>query len=209
MSRPHRLWLHEGVYHLTIRGNNRQPIFLASDDYDRYLRELWDVRERYPFHLLAYALMTNHVHLVVRTMPDSSMSDAMRQLGGNYSRYFNERHKCVGHLYQGRFYSNLVDRDSYLLEVTRYVHLNPCRAHLAPNPAVYQWSSYKIFTGAAENPLRLVEPETILALFGDSPAEQVIRYRDFVEGLATEEQETWVRRLQRHALIPPRRWLEK
>lgn len=209
MSRPHRLWVPEGVYHLTLRGNDRQPIFLDPADYQQYLNELHQARLRYPFRLLAYALMPNHAHLVVEALPENSVSDAMRQAGGSYSRYFNHRYHRVGHVYQGRFYSNLVDRDEYLLEVTRYVHLNPFRARLVRRPVDYPWSSYHVYLGLEGDSRGLVEPERILSLFAASPEKQVEQYRDFVDGLAADEMEAWVRRLRRTRLIPSQRWLRQ
>lgn len=208
MSRPPRIWLDDGVYHLTARGNNRQAIFLDSSDYQQYLLMLHQSTERFPYRLIAYALMTNHIHLVVQSTPQGSVSEAMRFLGGCYSRYFNERHHRVGHLYQGRFYSNLVETDSYLLEVTRYVHLNAYRAGLVLHPLDYTWSSYPIYVGRTPDLLRLIDPSRILAFFGPSRQEQSFRYQQFVDELAREEWKMteWIRELRRHKLIPPARW---
>ena len=211
MSRPHRCWVPEGIYHLTLRGNNRQPIFLDEADHQHFLVELDHARAHYPFRLLAFALMPNHVHLVVEASPQASVSDTMRQVAASYTRYFNDRYQRVGHLYQGRFYSNFVNRDAHLLEVTRYVHLNPFRARLAQRVIDYPWTSYKAYLGIERNPQPLVEPERILSLFGSTPAEQAAQYRRFVEDLATQEREieAWLRRLYRNRLIPPPRWLKK
>src|SRR3989338_2402827 len=117
MSRQPRWWMPGGIYHLTLRGNNRQQIFRDAHDYQQYLLELNQCRQRYPCRVLAFALMPNHGHLVSEVVDGTSPSDTMRQLGAGYARYFNRRHQTVGHLYQGRFYINHVDRDAYLLEV--------------------------------------------------------------------------------------------
>lgn len=190
-------------------GNNRQAIFLDGTDYQQYLLELRHGRDEHPYRLLAFALMPNHVHLVMEALPDTSLSDVMHQVGKSYTHYFNGQHARVGHLYQSRFYSNLVDRESYLLEVTRYVHLNPFRAGLVRRPVDYQWSSYRTYLGLEHNPLDLVSCGQILDLFGATTAECVERYRLFVEQLATEEEKTraWLRKLYRERLIPPQRWL--
>jgi len=151
------------------------------------------------------------VHLVVETMPEGNLSSAMQWLSTMYTRYFNERHQRVGHLYQGRFYSNVVDRDTYLFEVTRYVHLNPFRARLVERPADYLWSSYRIYLGIAPDPWRLVEYDRILSLFGHTLVEQVKRYQQFVDELAQQEADLdqWIRKLTRYKLIPSTRWLSK
>ncbi|MBI2104505.1 MAG: transposase [Candidatus Omnitrophica bacterium] len=192
-----------------MRGNNRQAIFLDDIDYQQYLLELRRSRDEYPYRLLAFALMPNHVHLVMEALPDACLSDVMHQVGKSYTRYFNGQHDRVGHLYQGRFYSNLVNRESYLLEVTRYVHLNPFRASLVRRPAEYLWSSYRTYLGLERDLLDLVSPQRILELFGTTFAEQIERYRSFVEQLVTEEEKAraWLRKLYREKLIPPQRWL--
>ena len=101
MPRPHRDWAPEGIYHLTVRGNNRQAIFLDDLDYQQYLLALCQCREQLPFHLLAYALMPNHVHLVFQVEENVSLSDVMQRVGKGYTQYFNGRHGRIGHLYQG------------------------------------------------------------------------------------------------------------
>ena len=211
MPRPYRRWASEAVYHLTVRGNNRQPIFLDAGDHRQYLLTLHHCRQKWPYRLLAFALMPNHVHLVIQTLPGASPSKAMQWLNAVYTRYFNERHQRVGHLYQGRFYSNQVERDMHLFEVTRYVHLNPVRARLVAQPLEYPWSSYRIYLGLEQDPWHLVDSTPILQLFGDTPAVQVEAYRRFVEELVLEERarEVWVRRLRTHRLIPPLRWLRE
>jgi len=209
MSRPHRRWVPWAIYHLTMRGNNRQSIFLDGSDYQQYLLELRQCRDVQPFRLLAFALMPNHVHLVMEAVGDSPLSDVMHRVATGYTRYFNSRHGRVGHLYQGRFYSNFVGEESYLLEVTRYVHLNPARACLAPEPRAYLWSSYRYYVGFDADPLNLVEPGRILSLFGSTPAEAQWHYRAFVEVRAQEEGalRLWLQELHRRQLIPPARWL--
>jgi REP element-mobilizing transposase RayT len=209
MPRLTRQWVPEGYYHVTLRGNNRQRIFLDDLDSQHYLLTLRRHRDEVPFRLLAYALMPNHAHLVIKTSPKASFSTAMQRISAGYTRYFNERHGRVGHLYQGRFYSNLVAQESYLLEVTRYVHLNPVRAGLCRAPADYTWSSYPMYVADRVDPLGLTEPRPILRLFGATEDEQRQQYRQFVEELAKHEQRVaqWVRRLTRDKLIPPEHWL--
>jgi len=194
-----------------MRGNNRQAIFLNEVDAQRYLVELRQCRDALPYRLLAFALMPNHVHLVMEVVDEGSLSDVMHRLATGYTRYFNARYGRVGQLYQGRFYSNHVDRESYLLEVTRYVHLNPFRAHLVEEPADYRWSSYRFYLGIEPDPLELVEPDRILSLFGDMPEAMRRGYRRFVEdGMRqTRTLHQWLLELHTRRLIPPARWLRQ
>ena len=207
MPRRPRIWMPEGIYHITLRGNNRQAIFLDATDFHRYLLELRRARNELPHRVVAFALMPNHVHLVLEASTHASLSDVMQQVNVGYTRYFNHRYHRVGQLYQGRFYSNFVDRDAYLLEVTRYVHLNPVRACLAQHPADYPWSSFRLYVGFERDPSDLIDAGRVLQLFGASPKERMEQYRQFVEGFALEEQDAWVQRLADSKLIPPSHWL--
>ena len=153
--------------------------------------------------------MPNHAHLVVQALPSGSLSEVMHEVSTSYTRYFNGRHHRVGHLYQGRFYSNFVDRETYLLEVTRYVHLNPFRARLVERPEDYPWSSYRIYVGLERDPWNLVDCQGILKLFGSTIQEQVECYRQFVEIRVAHEMQAWVDKLRRDRLSPPARWLTK
>lgn len=211
MSRRPRIWVPGGIYHITVRGNNRELMFLEDVDYQRYLIELRRNRDRWPFHLLAFVLMPNHVHLVIETSPEASFSDVMRRQGTVYARYFNTRYHRVGHVHQGRFYSNWVNQEPYLLEVTRYVHLNPVRAQLCRRPGDYPWSSYRWYLGQGADLLDLLHCGRILSFFGTTRAHQQQTYQHFVEELAEHEDRmrAWLRHLQRERLIPPQRWLSK
>ena len=126
MARPLRLEFAGALYHVTARGNERHSIFLGNIDDDRgaFLDVLASTCERFNWICHAYCLMTNHYHLLVET-PDANLSKGMHQLNGVYTQYVNRRHGRVGHLFQGRFKGILVERDSYLLELARYVVLNP------------------------------------------------------------------------------------
>ena len=211
MPRLLRHWVPGGIYHITARGNNREPIFHDSVDYQQYLLQLRQCRDALPYRLLAFALMPNHVHLVFEMLLAASLSDVMQRVGKGYADYFNSRYERVGHVYQGRFYSSFVNREAYLLEVTRYVHLNPVRAGLCRQPHSYQWSSYQFYIRAEADPLGLVEPTPILSLFGSSQTGQVNRYRMFVEEMVQheEKQRRWLLKLRRDRLIPPKQWLEQ
>ena len=151
MSRPLRIEFSGAVYHVTSRGNRREPIF--EDDQDRLslLTVVSQSMERFDATVLAYCLMDNHYHFVIHTRR-ANLSQLMRQLNGVYTQTYNRRHGKAGHLFQGRFKAILVDQDAYLLEVCRYVELNPVRARIVRDPGKWPWSSYVAHTGGASSP---------------------------------------------------------
>jgi len=126
MARPLRIQYPGAYYHVTCRGNDRRKIFFDSEDQKIFLEKLFLSLEIYNVSLLAYVCMPNHFHLLVTT-PRGNLSEFMRHFNISYTAAFNRRHRRVGHLYQGRYKSFLIDADSYLLEVSRYIHLNPIR----------------------------------------------------------------------------------
>jgi REP element-mobilizing transposase RayT len=146
MSRPLRIEFPGATYHVTARGNRRAEIFVDVDDRRRMLEILGQAMARHDAQVFAYCLMGNHYHLVLRTRR-ANLSRIMRHLNGEYARTFNQRHSLVGHLFQRRFHSVLVDTDAYLLEVCRYVELNPVRARLVDRVAEWDWSSFRANTG--------------------------------------------------------------
>ncbi|HWQ94956.1 MAG TPA: transposase [Gammaproteobacteria bacterium] len=142
MTRPLRIEFPGAIYHVTSRGNARRKIFLDDEDRTAFLATLAWVVGRFGWICHAYCLMDNHFHLIIET-PDANLSRGMRQLNGVYTQRFNRCHRKVGHLFQGRFKSILVERDSYLLELARYVVLNPLRAKMCKALQDYTWSSYR------------------------------------------------------------------
>ena len=184
MARPLRLEFSGALYHVTARGNERRDIFLGNQDDDRIalLQTLGQVCERFQWLIHAYCLMTNHYHLLVET-PDANLSKGMRQLNGVYTQYVNRTHGRVGHLFQGRYKAILVDKESYLLELARYVVLNPVRAHIVARPEDWPWSSYRAMVGNCEPPSFLAV-DGLLRFFGKNRSIAVADYRRFVaEGM--------------------------
>jgi putative transposase len=151
MARPLRIEFPGAVYHVTSRGNRREPIFEDDEDRMNLLSVVSHAMTRFDASVLAYCLMDNHYHFVIHTRL-ANLSPLMRQLNGVYTQVYNRRHRKVGHLFQGRFKSILVDRDAYLLEVCRYVDLNPVRARLVRDPAKWRWSSYAAHIGVKVAP---------------------------------------------------------
>jgi putative transposase len=180
MARPLRLVFKDGLYHVTARGNGRQPIFEDDTDRESFLAVLASTVARYHVLCHAYCLMGNHYHLLLET-PEANLSRAMRQLNGVYGQRFARRHERPGHVLQGRFHAQVVDRDAYLREVCRYIVLNPVRACLVTHPERWPWSSYRATAGEAPVPAFLTV-DWVLSL-GDTPVRTRAehRYRQFVE----------------------------
>lgn len=151
MVRPLRIEYADAVYHVTSRGDRREAI--AKDNMDRraFLAILGQALERFNAKVFAYCLMGNHYHLVIQTC-EANLSRLMRQINGVYTQTFNRRHVLSGHLFQGRFKAIIVDSESYLLEVCRYVDLNPVRANMCKRPDAYPWSSYGALAGLSQAP---------------------------------------------------------
>ena len=182
MSRPIRIEFPDALYHVTSRGDRREPIF--DDDQDRrsFLTTLEQVVNRFNWVCHAWCLMDNHYHLLIQT-PDGNLSRGMRQLNGVYTQASNRRHGRVGHLFQGRFKAILVDGDAYLLELTRYVVLNPVRAGMVNNPADWPWSSYRASAGL-EPAAPWLAVDGLLAQFSEQRRRAQTRYAQFVaEGI--------------------------
>jgi REP element-mobilizing transposase RayT len=178
MARPLRLEFPGAVYHVTSRGNARQAIVTDDRDRSQWITLLAHVVDRYGWLCHAYCLMDNHYHLLIET-PHPTLSLGMRQLNGRYTQAYNRRHHRAGHLFQGRFTAILVEKDAHLLELCRYVVLNPVRAKLVPHPRQWAWSSYRETVGEMQAPSWLTM-DWILGQFGQrvSPAQE--RYRTFV-----------------------------
>ncbi|WP_166423877.1 transposase [Paraglaciecola sp. 20A4] len=186
MSRPLRLEYAGALYHVTSRGNERNPIYRDEADFDMYLDVLTQACERFNWIIHAYCLMTNHYHLLVET-PDGNLSKGMRHLNGVYTQKFNRKHKRVGHLYQGRYKSILVDKDTYLLELSRYIVLNPVRAkNMVEHPQQWKWSSYLYTTGELNSPNWLAT-NALLLLFSKKKKYAIKKYQEFVmQGLGID-----------------------
>ena len=205
MARPLRIEFPNALYHVTARGDRREPI--VEDDTDRlaFVNVLAEVVGRFHWRCHAYCLMTNHYHLVVET-PDANLSKGMRQLNGMYTQATNRRHQRTGHLFQGRFKGILVDKDNYLLELTRYVVLNPVRAGMVKHPRHYAWSSYRAMVGQAPVPAWL-ETDGLLAQFARRRAQARRRYAEFV--LAGIKAESIWRGLRQQIYLGDEKFIER
>jgi putative transposase len=164
MARPLRLEYAGAVYHVTSRGNARLPVFEDDEDRECFLGTLAEAVGRWNWLCHAYCLMDNHYHLLLET-PDGNLSRGMRHLNGVYTQRFNRRHHRTGHLFQGRYKSVVVDRDGYLLELCRYVVLNPVRAGMVSGPGEYRWSSFRSTAGLEQCP-NFLTVDWLLGQFG-------------------------------------------
>lgn len=185
MARQLRVEFPGAVYHVTSRGNARKSIYLSDNDRHDFLDILHLVVQRYHWLCHSYCLMGNHYHFLFET-PEANLSRGMRQLNGVYTQSFNRRHRRVGHLFQGRYNAQLVEHGSYLLEVARYIVLNPVRAKMVSSPADYKWSSYRSTVG-----IRQAEPFLstlwVLGQFASNDHTARHRYRAFVRQGVNEE----------------------
>jgi putative transposase len=196
MARPLRIEFEGALYHITSRGNAGAKIFFTESSRQAFLDILGEVVKRYGWICHAYCLMTNHYHLLIET-PNANLSRGMRHLNGVYTQWVNRHMKRTGHIFQGRFKSILVERESHLLELARYVVLNPVRAKMVRTPRDWRWSSYRATASQIDAPSFLTV-SWILSQFDKNPKKASQQYRKFVrQGRGAE---VW-NQLQRGTLL--------
>ncbi len=144
MPREARITVENGCYHIITRGNQKQNIFEEYRDYEKYLNLLARYKKKYRFKLYCFCLMPNHVHLVVEVNSACTLNKIMRSLNLSYTLYFNLKYDKVGHLWQDRYKSKVIEKDAYLIECMNYIESNPIRASLTSNLKEYRWSSYNL-----------------------------------------------------------------
>jgi len=183
MGRPLRITYSGAHYHVTSRGNEQKDIFKNRRDREKFIQYLESSVTRYGAIVHAYCLMSNHYHLLLETR-EANLPEIMRHINGAYTNYYNTKRKRVGHLFQGRYKAVLIEADEYLMELSRYIHLNPVRAGMTTMPEEHSWSSYRDYIGVRPTPswLRI---DTVLEHFGDSN-----KYRQFVEDMLGKEYES-------------------
>ncbi len=184
MPRKPRIHFPGATYHVMLRGNGGQDIFFSSVDRTRFLLFLQQGLEKYQCRVHAYCLMSNHVHLALQ-VAHIPLSKIMQNLGFRYTQYINRKQRKTGHLFQGRFKALLIDVDSYLVELVRYIHLNPLRAGLVKNPNDYPWSSHVCYMGSQQTPW--LTTVWVLSQFDDNADNARRAYGEFVqEGLSED-----------------------
>jgi len=174
MPRAARIVDPNGCYHITCRGNNRASVFHDSDDLIAYLHILKQCKRLCPFELFHYCLMPNHVHLLLRLVAGMPIAVIMKTISQRYSLYYKRRYGHIGHLWQDRFFSRLVDADEYLLTCGAYIELNPVRAGLVSRVTEYRWSSVGHYLLGRRNDL--VDADPLFASLGTDDLERRSAY---------------------------------
>ena len=207
MPRSKRIWYAGAVYHVMNRGNRRESIFREPADYYAFLSNLAEVKQKYPCRIYSICLMTNHFHILIKT-EDIQIWKIMHRLQLMYAMDFNAKYNLSGHVFEKRYNCQLVEDTQYLLEVSRYIHLNPVKAAIVKEPADYEYSSYRLYVGdrteksdriekyksnALQDLLKeLVDPSFVLSLFGIDSYE---RYQKFTEQkISHQEQEKLIQK---------------
>ncbi|MBT3347833.1 MAG: transposase [Thiotrichales bacterium] len=178
MARPLRIEFAGALHHITSRGNSRDPIFLCDSDRELFMQVLKESCDIFNWSVHAWCLMDNHYHLLVGT-PEANLSKGMRYLNGVYTQRFNRNNAHIGHLFQGRFKGILVDEDRYLLELARYIVLNPVRARMVDSAESWAWSSYRVMVGLVPAPTWF-DRDWLLSHFGEDNKTAIYEYMKFV-----------------------------
>jgi REP element-mobilizing transposase RayT len=199
MGRPLRIEYVGALYHITSRGNERKKIFLDDADRKKFLGILVDYHDRYGILIHSYVLMDNHYHLILETSKGNLLK-VMHGLNGGYTGYFNRKYGRAGHLLQGRYKGIIVDKDSYLIPLSRYVHLNPVRAKVVEKPEQYRWSSYPRYIGKGRE-YAWVEYSWILSQFGSDRVRAKRKYREYTEEVLKMEIESPLKRLHSQVIL--------
>jgi len=178
MARPLRIEFPGALYHITGRGNASQDIYLDDVDRKRFMSLLGREVEQQRWCCYAFCLMSNHYHLLIET-PEGNLVAGMRRLNGHYTQWFNWKHKRVGHLFQGRYKSIVVEHDSYFKELCRYIPLNPVRAGMVKDPVKWAWSSYQSIV-SRKTSYEWLDVNAVLAHFGSKKSKSQQVYKQFV-----------------------------
>lgn len=178
MGRPLRIEFAGAIYHVTSRGDRQEAIFRSDGDRYAWQQILASVCARFHWKIHAFCQMGNHYHLIVETLA-GTLSRGMRQLNGEYTRRFNFRNTTVGHVFQGRYKAILVQRQTYLMELSRYVVLNPVRARMVTTPEAWPWSSYRMTCSDVRAP-EWLETDWLLSQFASERKDAVPAFRAFV-----------------------------
>ncbi|MGN1385415.1 MAG: transposase [Bacillus sp. (in: firmicutes)] len=179
MPRPPRIWLPNHFYHVVSRGNRRDPLFRSATDYEAFFHILHQVYEKYPFEIACYCLMTNHFHLQIRSK-EAPLSKIMALINKRYANYYNTRYKLSGHVYEKRFYDKVIEDRKGMIDVSRYIHLNPLEANMVKKPERYQWSSYLLFYYSIPSPYPFINIHGLLDLFAGTEQQKRTIYCELI-----------------------------
>jgi REP element-mobilizing transposase RayT len=185
MPRPLRIEYPDAWYHILSRARQGQEAFLAQEDHNSFIDLLIDTSEMFNMKVAAYCLMNSHYHLLIQT-PDANLSRCMRHINGVYTQRYNARNACDGNLFRGRYKCILIDAESYLLEIVRYIHRNPLRADIVDKLSDYPWSSHKAYISKAKK-WEWLNKNNILGMFSRDKSLQTRAYKRFVSAEEPEE----------------------
>lgn len=189
MPRPLRITVSNLPFHVLDRGNNRQTVFHQEEDFVYFLKLLKRYKKEFQFKLYHLCLMPNHIHLILEPILEGSLSKLMMRLTLAYSSYYNKKYRGVGHVWQGRYKSSLIDKEEYFIWCGLYVELNPVRAGLVVKPQDWRWSSYRFYAFGEVDPLMegLIDVDPYYLELGSNSQECQERYRQNIEGVMKEK----------------------
>lgn len=174
MPRTERKRSESGIYHIVLRGSNRQTIFEDEEDAIRFLETLQTYRDTSGYKIYAYCLMGNHIHLLLKEEQEE-LGIIMRRIGASYVYWYNLKYQRCGHLFQDRYKSEAIEDDRYFLTVLRYIHRNPLKAGIVKDIAAYKWSSYSEYTGNS----KMIDTDFVLKLFNDHKEKAIASFTEF------------------------------
>ena len=207
MSRPLRMEIENGIYHVTSRGWERRAVVRDDRDREKWFQLLDRVADRFGWRFFAWVLMDNHFHLFFQT-PDANLSAGMHALNSGYATWFNRRHQRVGSLFQGRFKAILVEDESYCRTLSRYIHLNPVRARKVERPEDHPWSSYQHYLQSRQAPAWL-DWKSVLADIAKDQRRARSEYRRFVEDGLHGKIVSPLKGVVEKALLGSAEWIDK
>ena len=188
MPRQQRIRSNSGYYHIMLRGNERKNIFISDEDKQQFMEALVEKKLENRFFLHAFCLMDNHIHLMISEGTED-VAQAMKRITVSYVYYFNKKYKRVGHLFQDRFKSEVIEQDSYILSLARYIHQNPVKAGMVQKAADYKWSSYNGYLNGGNSLAKILDADMLLSLFSD---DREIALKEFKNYMNEESEEAFL-----------------
>lgn len=186
MARGARKQSESGIYHVMLRGNERKNIFFDEEDKEYFFNTLQKVKENCTYELYAYCLMDNHVHLLIHERTDC-LQRTMKRIGVIYSYYFNKKYQRVGHLFQDRYRSETVEKETYVLTAARYIHNNPVEARIVKAAEEYKWSSYHEYINNSTSRQELVDVTFLLSMLSDKRERAIILLKEFTKEMTEDK----------------------
>lgn len=207
MTRPLRIQYPNAWYHVMNRGRHGEPLYGDAQDHLDFIDLLKETCSMWNVKIAAYCLMTNHYHLLIQT-PQANLDRCMRHINGIYTQRFNRKHHVDGQLFRGRYKAILVDADSYLLEIVRYIHRNPVRADIVKHPEDYRWSSYREYIHESTGG-KWLNRDFVLEMLDNNRARQVKAFTDFMKNEESEEIQDFYAKKNTPAFLGTNKFIEK